>query len=153
MLKEIVDSIFEPVRTFKREGVLDIEEVEDRVAGGSITGYYHFVRIERAEGEVLEITDKTFRYARVYNPDEQIEGVGLKIQSDGIIGKVDLPIKIPGKLDREAILGQRITYEHKSDRLCERCFAGDSRSHEYSLTVLTGQLSGENYSSNQYEAC
>lgn len=151
---QIVDSPFEPVRVLKREGVLNIEEVEDRVGGGSAIGYYHFVRTEKVEGKVLEIKDKTISYARVYKPDEKIRGVELKLQNDeGAVGESCLPIELLGKLDRQAILNQRVAYEHASERLCERCLGGDNRSHKYSLTVLTGQLSGENYSSNQFEVC
>lgn len=146
------DKSFEPVRTLKKEGILNIEEVEDRIGGGTVSGYYHFVRTERAEGEVLEIINETKGYAKRYQPSEMVKGVKLKIRDDGgVEGEVYFPEEFPSKLDRKAILNQRVRYKYESDRMCERCVGGDNRNSVYTLDILTGQLEGERYSQTKWE--
>ena len=134
---------FEPRRKSGKEGLLYFEEVEDRVGSDA---YLHVVRKERTEGELLEITNVTKSFFRI--PDDKIvKGVNLRIRdSEGVEGRVYVPEEFPSRLDRRAILGQQVAYEHESERLCERFHCGDNKSHKYSLTILTGPLEGEEYS-------
>ncbi len=140
------DTPFEPITTTQREGIFDIETVEERIGGGRLLGKYRFVKTEKAKGEVLEISDKDMPY----HLNQRVRGIILKIQcNEGHTGEVSLPIDI-SRLERRDILNQRVEYEHKSDRFIVGLY-DDTVNHRYSLKVLTGQLSGETYSSEGSE--
>ena len=55
-------------------------------------------------------------------------------------------------MDRKEILNQKIKYEHKSDRKCEKCLGGDNRFNNYTLIILTGNLKGKKYVQFKYES-
>lgn len=141
------DEPFEPIRTSKREGILNIEEVEDRIGGGIVTGYYHLVRTETVEGELLGLSKESYNEKGV-----QVPNIKLRISNEeGVEGELYFPGELPGEMDREEILNQKIRYEHKSDRKCEECLGGDNRFNNYTLIILTGNLKGKRYIQFKHE--
>jgi len=142
------DKPFEQIRTSKKEGILNTEEIEDRIGGGTVTGYYHLVRTERVEGELLGLSKKSYDEKGV-----QVSNIKLRIKDDeGIEGEVYFPEELPRGINSREVLNQRVKYEHKSDRKCERCLGGDNQFNKYSLTILTGSLEGRKYIRFKHES-